>query len=1049
MNRPDVEKILRNLKGFQRRTVDYAFHRLFTAPDSTSRFLVADEVGLGKTLVARGVIAKAIDHLWDPVKRIDIVYICSNASIAEQNLRKLHVMASAEKQLPIATRLTLLAVELAEGFANRKVNFVSFTPGTSFNLRSSTGIQHERVVLYRLLREAYGDRMALRNLLQGGVSDRERWHAWCALEQKIAPAVVDQFLARLGSEDQAPLRDALDDAMGAFARYPSKPPPSGDVWPPEKRQRRNAVIGDLRRLLAKVCVTFLEPDLVILDEFQRFKPLLDEPVPGEQVDPARELARELFHVVTPEGHPVRVLALSATPYKLYTPDAEIGDADHYPDFIATTRFLLGGRAADAEVAHFEQRLARYRSALYEAARGNPASVASAKAEVEGLLSRVMSRTERVALTEQRDAMVSRSEGSARTLLPADVRGYAAHDALFQAVGAGDPMGYWKAAPHLLHFMRDYKFNRRLEETLERRAPEVAGLVRDHAGAWLERGALSRWDPLDPAQPKLRAFIDDTLGRGEWRLLWVPPTIPYWPLGAPFAGHESMTKRLVFSAWNVVPDVVSAVLSYHAERLATMGRDGAYDEVKKTAPLRFQVQDGQPRGMAATTLIFPCLWLADRAHPLVARAGGEDVRSAVLQSIQAGVAGLPAGSGAVDERWYWAAPVLLEGDAAKGFLDTWRWSAGDEEDDPRHFEAYVAELRNTLETRGAGLGARPDDLVEVLADIALGSPAVLVVRSLRHFGASDAARRELGAQVATAFWSLFNRRTSVALLHQCRRPQDRAYWRAVLGYSVAGNLHSVHAEQLHLLVGEAAWSDLETADGICRTAAAEMAETIRPKVSRTLARFYESDGRDVQIESVNIRNGFALRFGMAGDADDAKRITQDAVRDAFNGPWRPFVLTSTSVGQEGLDFHHWCHAITHWNLPGNPVDLEQREGRVHRFKGHAVRRNVAAAYADAALKAWAPGQDPWAIIFEQADHDRSSDLEPYWLMPGPYRIRRHVPLLPYAREVEGFARLQRQLAAYRVVFGQPRQQELLALLDRSDIDADTVASWVLDLRPPAL
>ncbi len=51
------------------------------------------------------------------------------------------------------------------------------------------------------------------------------------------------------------------------------------------------------------------------------------------------------------------------------------------------------------------------------------------------------------------------------------------------------------------------------------------------------------------------------------------------------------------------------------------------------------------------------------------------------------------------------------------------------------------------------------------------------------------------------------------------------------------------------------------------------------------------------------------------------------------------LATTSVGQEGLDFHLYSHAILHWNLPSNPVDLEQREGRVHRFKGHAVRKNL--------------------------------------------------------------------------------------------------------------
>ena len=48
------------------------FARLYTDPDPTTRFLVADEVGLGKTLVARGVIAKALEYLRDRVERIDV-----------------------------------------------------------------------------------------------------------------------------------------------------------------------------------------------------------------------------------------------------------------------------------------------------------------------------------------------------------------------------------------------------------------------------------------------------------------------------------------------------------------------------------------------------------------------------------------------------------------------------------------------------------------------------------------------------------------------------------------------------------------------------------------------------------------------------------------------------------------------------------------------------------------------------------------------------------------------------------------------------------------
>ena len=62
---PDTQAILDGLKDFQRDTVDYVFRRLYLDDACVRRFLVADEVGLGKTLVARGVIAKAIDHLWD------------------------------------------------------------------------------------------------------------------------------------------------------------------------------------------------------------------------------------------------------------------------------------------------------------------------------------------------------------------------------------------------------------------------------------------------------------------------------------------------------------------------------------------------------------------------------------------------------------------------------------------------------------------------------------------------------------------------------------------------------------------------------------------------------------------------------------------------------------------------------------------------------------------------------------------------------------------------------------------------------------------------
>ena len=137
--------------------------------------------------------------------------------------------------------------------------------------------------------------------------------------------------------------------------------------------------------------------------------------------------------------------------------------------------------------------------------------------------------------------------------------------------------------------------------------------------------------------------------------------------------------------------------------------------------------------------------------------------------------------------------------------------------------------------------------------------------------------------------------------------------------------------------------------------------------------------------------------------------------------------------------------------GTTSDLEQREGRIHRYKGHAVRRNVAASHARHAFASWCAGDDLWKKMFELADQAAraagESDLVPHWIAPGEHRVERHVPQLPYTAEIAAFDRLKRQLAAYRVVFGQPRQEELVTLLDRSGVDVTRLRDWAVDLSPP--
>ena len=213
----------------------------------------------------------------------------------------------------------------------------------------------------------------------------------------------------------------------------------------------------------------------------------------------------------------------------------------------------------------------------------------------------------------------------------------------------------------------------------------------------------------------------------------------------------------------------------------------------------------------------------------------------------------------------------------------------------------------------------------------------------------------------------------------------------------------------------------------------------------------SSDETARIEHHRMRNHFAMRFG-AQERDDGKAGAREGqVRQAFNSPFWPFVLASTSVGQEGLDFHAYCHSVMHWNLPSNPVDLEQREGRVHRYKGHAVRKNVAAKHGADVLGG--PSKDVWSALFGVALEQSSSErgLVPYWLFPlaDGAHIERHVPALPLSQDASHLQGLKRSLAVYRMVFGQPRQDDLLAFLleQYSDEILDEIAPLLrIDLSP---
>ncbi|MCY4623338.1 MAG: hypothetical protein OXD34_16180, partial [bacterium] len=687
--RIDVAATLADLKDFQRRTAEWAFERMYADDDPALRFLVADEVGLGKTHVAKGVIAQVIDYLGRTGdERHDIVYVCSNAAIARQNLRKLAPKGIDPTLVPV-DRLTMLPlVDLKDEHDGRPgINLLAITPGTSLKFGRSTGTFYERALAYTLLRSCWGaDVMGERarsifwfGLRRGSHAQRDgrlRWYEeWYRPRVRVSPEEFATRLERVDAErracDKQPLRKLFDEIVAGMPRPGTFP----DVW-----ALRRQLIAEVRRVMAIVGIDALRPDLVVLDEFQRFKDLL-RPDPGNL---AAELAQALFDYRDPgTDRPTRTLLLSATPYRMYT-TADDHDSDHYKDFLDTCRFLYRGTA---RVEELKRRFADLRealtvSAVLEDSEAPLTAAAQICGEIGSDLRQVMARTERLAATPDRDGMLQEPDVPV-SVAPGDLRSYLRVRDLAQVVKHHNPTEYWKSAPYLVNFMEHYK----LKQAIERAA--AAGQLAEEGQLDPGPGLLS-WEDVesyqrvDPQNGRLRWLMDDLEGCRAFELLWVPPSIRYYDTGSVYESSEArrFTKRLIFSGWRVVPKVVSSLISFEAERRAYASRDHGYSveygrrggqrltfrtSERTAAEARPGEALGARRAASMTTflLVWPSLSLAELGDPLrmeSALPSRAAVIAAISERMEAALEPLVRTApteGAVDQRWYWAAPLLLD------------------------------------------------------------------------------------------------------------------------------------------------------------------------------------------------------------------------------------------------------------------------------------------------------------------------------------------------------------------------------------------------------
>jgi len=406
----------------------------------------------------------------------------------------------------------------------------------------------------------------------------------------------------------------------------------------------------------------------------------------------------------------------------------------------------------------------------------------------------------------------------------DIRSYIRLTDLAESIGQGEPTEYWKSSPFLFNFMESYQLKQALEQAIDDGSISDPDALEPGPGL-LDWDDVDSYEELDPQNGRLRWLIDDLKAHHAFEMLWMPPSLPYYKADTIYEDDKSrqFTKRLLFSGWAVVPKVVSTLVSYEAERHAfAVGRTHDYsDDYAKRGGRRldFRLENRRPAAMTAFLFVWPSPTLAELGDPRPAPGDiptAEMVLSHARSRLEGPIRRLTANAptnGPIDQRWYWAAPLLLDRNNHPRVIDDWFGMERSDSDwwadgDATGFKRHLAEAWSMVQDGQEGLGRCPDDLVDVLAEAAVGGPAQCALRSLASvtgISLGDPKLQPYAARIAWAFRGFFNAPdvTAIVLAHaggnQARSSGgQRPYWREAMRHGVGGNLQSVLDEHCHVL-----------------------------------------------------------------------------------------------------------------------------------------------------------------------------------------------------------------------------------------------------------
>jgi hypothetical protein len=937
-------------------------------------YALADEVGLGKTLVCAEVVNQILANQSTKATHL-IYYVAPSIELLHQNLRSIgrYLEDRCGNQFHVLTRISRLS-QVPRDIAEHRhrvssgrlrkgvIHVIGLSPGTSFNLRGA-GQFAERMYLAAL----FGFRRAQERKL-----DVARFF-WC-LRRDLDLRSDQKYLHSIESY-------ASEEYLGQLSRF-------RDTVPFRRLLAEMAQVGsmsesairmkvaEVRRHVVDFLITSVSPMLVILDEWHKYKhTCFTNKLLGRFLAQSRASSK------------TKVLLVSATPFSVEFKEGHQGDAqfEEAGDLEGMLEMVWG---KEQYLPHYQQ-LHDERMAYVEALAaylkdpaGGDEMLHARRDTYERHLRNYCTRTERpraqieaTQTTEQsREGDWSRTVGS--NSLAGFLRRFSASE--------------HPRTPIVPMWLDGHGFPSYGYPGLERQSNrDIPGLH------WKVERLIERL--------RLDFSFEDRVHSLRCPPLWLRP-------------EDTLRNRkhLIFAEYLFVPEEVCRQLDASPARFGTVAKKKWNGSVLGYFPLQRRRGTGTEQSAADAihfVLFYPFLVFeleeGDRRRLIAAkRKKAEDIIATETYAL-------------ITIRRLEELFCAHEGDRKR--LE-YRWAALDEAE-PIPASKRFKDYARFLLFSSKGEWSLSSILARTIGE--LWREALHAAESDQSQAPSkgfEQATMRLSAAVLRLFASpeaqTLKRRARVRLPRRISRRWN-SHVRFAIWYSKTFDLEGTLRGLTKLLLQAGTHSD-----------------AVVDEITAAIAL------RKGAVGNRFVRSFHDRKINDAEYTDAEEVVSLKSLRAAFNSPFPPYVLASTSVGQEGLDFHRYCASVIHWSPPSSPSVLRQREGRVDRFQALQIRR------------AWQKSGGTHEMTHQGMSPD-------FVMMKGDQRMNqvdRQVWYLPFtAQEAAWKACLQRMYYS-DLLIGSPDplsdERLLLAAVGMTDFDVrlarfQALQKYSISLRPRAL